>query len=247
MITFEIGGGLGNRLFQYVFARLLAEKLGFSLETRCSFEGVITPTEPKQGKIFTNNKQHIVETNKTEDLFEKKWQNCHINLQGFWQEQKYYTPHRESILGYFKEKATEKTDRENIVMHVRLKDYKWFGNKGNVIDSKYYFDCLKRERFNRLFIVTDEPDDQYFEPFESLQPIFTRGNIKNDFWFLTEFDRIILGNSTFSWWAAFLSNATKIYTPKCWIRNSTDIRHELHVINNGKCSGIQMPAEFIDY
>lgn len=83
MITFEIGGGLGNRLFQYVFARLLAEKLGFSLETRCSFEGVITPTEPKQGKIFTNNKQHIVETNKTEDLFEKNGKTVILICKGF--------------------------------------------------------------------------------------------------------------------------------------------------------------------
>lgn len=247
MITFEVGGGLGNRLFQYVLARLLAEKLGYDLITKFPVSHILTPTEPKKGKRYYENKLHIIETLETENLLERKFGERHIHLQGFWQEQKYYTPNRDAILGYFKEKATEKPDKENIVMHVRLTDYKAFGFKGSVIHPDYYVDCLRREKYDRLFIVTDAPQDSYFERFESYKPIFTRGNEKKDFWFLTEFDRIIVGNSTFSWWPAFLSNATKIYTPKCWIRNSVDIRHKLHVINNGKCEGIQMPARFKDY
>jgi hypothetical protein len=247
MVTFDPGGGLGNRIFQYVVARLLAEKLGFSLNTGIDLNGVLTPTPTLPGEVYNNGRMHIVENEKTENIMTKKWGKHHIHLQGFWQNANYYLPHREKILGYFKERAVAKTDKKNIVIHVRLGDYKIFGLHGNVLDPQYYFDCFSHENFERLFVVTDEPEDSYFDDFAKYAPIFSRGSIKRDFWFLTEFDRIIMGNSTFSWWAAFLSNATKIYTPKCWIRNSPDLYHELHVIDNGKCENIQVDAGYRDF
>lgn len=247
MITFDSGGGLGNRIFQYVSARFLAEKLGFELATEAQLKGVLTPAPLPSGKKYTNNRLHVVETIDTENILKKEWERRHIHLQGYWQIPEYYIPNRDKILEYFIEKAPDKTDTKNIVMHVRLGDYKVYGPKGNVLDPKYYLDCLERENFNDLFIVTDEPDDEYFETFSKYNPVFTRGSLRTDFRFITEFDKIIIGNSTFSWWAAFLSNATRIYTPKCWIRNSNDISHELQIINNGKCDGIQMEAGFRDY
>lgn len=249
MITFDSGGGLGNRIFQYVAARLLAEKLGFNLESPCTVANVLTPTIPAPGERHSDHRTDIIETLDTEDILKTDYGNRHIHLQGYWQIPHYYIDNRDKVVGYFEEKGLgpDGTDKENIVMHVRLGDYKIYGPKGNVLNPKYYVDCLSREKFNRLFVVTDEPDDEYFSVFERYRPIFSRGSIKKDFWFLTEFDRIIIGNSSFSWWAAFLSNASKIYTPKCWIRNSNDISHELQIINNGRCDGIQMEADFIDY
>jgi hypothetical protein len=247
MITFDSGGGLGNRIFQYVSARLLAEKLGYSLNTDCPVRNVLTPTDTMPGKVYKNDMLHTIETLDTGNIFKKEWGKRHLHFQGYWQDPNYYISERKKIVDYFEEKATESPDKENIVMHVRLGDYKTYGPGGTVLNNKYYFDCLKREKFKRIFIVTDSPDDEYLLAFEKFNPIIMRGHKKSDFWFLTEFDRIIIANSSFSWWAAFLSNATKIYTPKCWIRNSTDIRHELQNINNGKCEGIQMDAGFLDY
>jgi len=250
MITFESGGGLGNQIFQYVVARLLAERLGYKLGTECPMKvrDVLNPTSPEPGACYTNDLMHIVEDVNTEDLFERDYGgNRHIHLEGFWQEAGYYLPNRDRILGYFKEKAMEKTITDSIVMHVRLGDYKIYGPKGNVLDPQYYLDCLKREKFNTLAIVTDQPGDPYFEIFSQFNPVYINGRIEEDFWFITGFDRIIMANSSFSWWAAFLSNATKIYVPKCWIRNSDDLRHDLITINNGKCDGTIMEAGFKDY
>jgi len=164
----------------------------------------------------------------------------HYHLNGYWQESHYYLPHREQILGFFNEKATTHLDTDNIIMHVRLDDYKKFGKRGTVLDPQYYVDCLEREDFDELFIITDASGDDYFKAFDRYNPIYANGSEKQDFWFMTQFDRIICGNSSFSWWAAFLSNASKVYMPECWIRNSYNIRHHLPF-------GILMKAGFIDY
>lgn len=247
MVTFNFGGGLGNRLFQYVFARMLSENTGLRLVTPCPEDNVLTATKHTRGTICKNDRVDINETIDTCNILERPWSNRHIHLCGYWQEHLYYLKSRNRILSYFNERATKDTDKDNLVMHVRLTDYKTFGNKGSVLHPDYYHSCIKKEKYNRLFIVTDDDRDSYLDEFRKYRPIVVSNDEKSDFWFLTEFDRMIIGNSTFSWWAAFLSNAKKIYTPKCWIRNSVDIRHSLQVIDNGRCKGIQVPAGFIDY
>ena len=240
MITYNTAGRIGNQLFQYTIARLLAEKIGFELGHQYDWNDTITATPLKPGKRYSNDPITIVEKIDTGNILERKYEKRHYHLSGFWQEAHYYLPYREQILGFFNEKATTKTDKANIVMHVRLSDYKIFGKGGTVLDPQYYIDCLEYEIFDDLFIVTDAPNDDYFNAFEKYNPIYNFGTEKQDFWFLTQFDRIICGNSSFSWWAAFLSNATKIFTPDCWIRNSNDINHSLPF-------GITMGARFLDY
>ena len=240
MVTFDSGGRFGNQLFQYTIARLLAEKIGFELGQQGEWNDTITATPPKPGKRYTNDTVTIVERFDTGNILERKYEKKHYHLRGYWQEAHYYLPNRDKILGFFNEKATAQTDKDNIVMHVRLDDYKEFGKGGTVLNPRYYTDCLEYEIFDELFIITDAPNDDYFNAFEKYNPIFNYGTEKQDFWFLTQFDRIICGNSCFSWWAAFLSNANKIYMPECWIRNSNDIKHDLPF-------GVVMKAGFVDY
>lgn len=243
MITYSNGGRLGNQLFQYVIARLLAERLGYKLATNYNWNDTLTVTPAKTGIAYPNDTVVIKETNETPCLFDMPFEKRHYHLQGFWQCSDYYVPNRDKIKKYFNERAPLNPNPDDIVMHVRLDDYKRFGRGGNVLNPAYYLQCIEREKFNKLYIVTDSIGDSYFNTFNKYKPIFNAKSEKEDFWFLTKFDRIILGNSTFSWWAAFLSNASKIYSPSCWIRNSVDIPHRLQRLQNT----IIMPAGFIDY
>jgi hypothetical protein len=243
MITFSNGGRLGNQLFQYVSARLLAEKIGFYLGTAYNGSDTLTTTIHKSGKCFENNPIAITETKDIDNIFDRDYEARHYHLIGYWQNADYYLPYRNEIINYFNEKALEKTNKKDIVIHVRLGDYKQFGQFGNVLHPDYYLDILKKEDYENLFIVTDEIDEEYFSNFEYLCPIYVNESEKSDFWFLTGFDRIIISNSTFAWWAAFLSNASKIYTPSCWIRNCNDLTQNLTKIQNG----IVCSAGFLDY
>lgn len=240
MVTFDAGGRLGNRLYQYTIARLFAEKNGLWLATPYEWNDTITASSYQHGKQYENDKIIIKETIDTPNILEMKIEKRHYHLSGYWQEAHYYIPNREQILGFFNEKATEYLDTDNIIMHVRLDDYKLFGKRGTVLNPQYYVDCLEREDFEQLFIITDAPKDNYFKAFDKYNPIYAKGSEKQDFWFMTQFDRIICGNSSFSWWAAFLSNANTVYMPECWIRNSYDIRHDLPF-------GTVMKAGFVDY
>ena len=46
--------------------------------------------------------------------------------------------------------------------------------------------------------------------------IWKSDTILNDFNFIRSFDKIMIGVSTYSWWAAILSNAKEVYAPKNW-------------------------------
>tara|TARA_B100001250_G_C19725530_1_gene755871 strand:- start:429 stop:1295 length:867 start_codon:yes stop_codon:yes gene_type:complete len=46
--------------------------------------------------------------------------------------------------------------------------------------------------------------------------IWKSDTILNDFNFIRSFDKIMIGVSTYSWWAAILSNAQEVYAPKNW-------------------------------
>ena len=247
MITYNSGGRLGNRLFQYTVARLLAENLGYALSPQYSYNATLTPTHLVPGEVYENDEVFIRETAGMDCLFDMKFEKRKYRLSGYWQDSKYYLPNRDRVVEFFNEKATTETNQNDIVMHVRLDDYKQFGKGGTVLHPSYYKDALANETFECLHVVTDAPYDEYFSALREHAPIFHLGDEKEDFWFMTKFSRIICGNSTFSWWAAFLSNADKIYVPECWIRNSYDIDHRLDDITNGRCKGIKVPAGFLDY
>ncbi len=243
MITFSNGGRLGNQLFQYVSARLLAELNGLRLNADYNGSDTLTPTIPDHGDLCENNSVAIEESKEIDNIFNREYEKRHYHLIGYWQNADYYLPHRDKILRYFEEKATLITNKKDIVMHVRLGDYKHFGKNGNVLHPDYYLNILKEEVFDNLYIVIDEIDEKYLSNFDCYNPIVISASEKHDFWFLTEFNKIIISNSTFAWWSAFLSNASKIYTPDCWIRNCTDLTHNLTKIQNG----IVSKAGFLDY
>jgi hypothetical protein len=200
---------------------------------------------PKGGRHVEAPAVRIVERYDIGNILEKNYDLYRYHLQGFWQNAyAYYLPNRETILGYFVEKATKETNKNDIVMHVRLGDYKRFGPRGTVLDPKYYWDCLAKEQYADVYILTDEPHDPYIEQFRRKNFIVRENTSeRDDFWFMAGFDRIVCGNSSYSWWAAFLSNATRIYTPSCWIRNSNEMYRDLQNIQNA----VIMPAGFKDY
>jgi hypothetical protein len=128
-------------------------------------------------------------------------------------------------------------------MHIRLGDYKHCGPKGQVLSQQYYFDCIERSFVDpkNVLIVTDEPEDEYLLPFKTMGVSVKRGSEKEDFWELMRFSSIACGNSSYSWWSAFISNAERIYIPSCWLRGMKN-KVNLTKIQNGAV----VPATFMN-
>ena len=209
-IHIEYKGRTGNNIFQYVFARIIAENNNLSISAKCP--PILTPQDLRQGSTIKTPSVTVNDDNAS-DFIDKKGLRSRINIKGFFQNRKLYTD-RKRIQSFFKLEGSKNTD--DIVAHVRIGDYKTW-RKGVVISPSWYHNILKSETFNRLFFVTDEPKSSFFHSFRDYNPTIISSSHKNDFHFIRNFDKILCSNSTFCWWAAFLSTATKLYMFKNWV------------------------------
>ncbi len=207
-------GALGNQLFQFVLGRILAEHLGFSLQAAaipgfaatagfCS-EGSesVEPDEIHQGQIIDLN---AILTNRQPRV---------IRLQGYFQRYEYYRPHKHLIRTQWLPplpSIAAAPDAGDLVMHVRRKDYIAYGWAS---PFSYYQESLDQQDFKRLVLVTDDPRDPFFLRFRRYRPTFFKGNALESFAFMTQANKLVISQSSFSWWAAYLSEAESVVMPK---------------------------------
>lgn len=117
--------------------------------------------------------------------------------------------------------------RHRTAVHVRRGDYLSIEDFFPTCPAHYFDNCMsevEQEFPNTEFLVfTDDPDwcRGHFEHRENVH-IFS-DNVENtirremaEFMLMTSCDAIVTSNSTFSWWAAFLSRSTQVFTPDRW-------------------------------
>jgi hypothetical protein len=107
---------------------------------------------------------------------------------------------------------------ENVIIHVRGGDFLKIKHL-NICDNYYYKKAIEyalRKGFNTFKVISE--DRQYAKEiikemkkyFIDLKISILKSNsIKNDFNIIRSSNLAILSNSTFSWWASFLSNSKK--------------------------------------
>jgi len=137
-----------------------------------------------------------------------------IRLQGYFQRYEYYRPYKQLIRTRWLPplpSVAAAPDAGDLVMHVRRKDYIAYGWAASF---SYYQSALDRHNFKRLVLVTDDPQGPFFLRFRSYRPIFFRGNAQESFAFMARAKRLVISQSSFSWWAAFLSEAESVVMPK---------------------------------
>ena len=118
-----------------------------------------------------------------------------------------------------------------IGIHVRRGDYissdsanKYHGLLSNEYFVKSVKLCQKQEKLNSIKIVTDD-ETAVIDLIRDLQKDQNEvkvynGNLVSDLKMLVNSKVLILSNSSFSWWAAFISSkkvGTKIFAPHPWV------------------------------
>ena len=220
MVTVDFTGRTGNHLFQYTMARIIAEDNGLALNSVFPDNDFLLPTEYRTSKIeprTTGNNIDRVFDNDTR-LPDVKVKFPRVHLHGFFQKAWFYNKHRDRIRGFWDAPRIKEKNTKDLVVHFRLADYNDSKFKC-VISPLWYFDIIKKEQFEKLYIVveTHKTNERYLSYFKNFNPIIVSKSAAEDFHFIRSFDRIVCSNSTFAWWAAFLSDATKIYTLKEWM------------------------------
>jgi len=220
MIEVRYRARLGNWLFQYCFARILAEELGYQLaaESIPQFAGTFTPV---LGKAFEAPVWECPENANLDEILADRTPR-RIVVGGYMQDYRYYRPYREKIRAWLAlPPSREQPEPDALVLHVRLGDYRYLGW---VLAPEYYHLIIARERFSRLYVVTDEPNSPYLETFARYKPTLVAGSAFGSLRFIRAARRIVLAQSTFSWWGAYLSEAERIYFPiprkSLWSRGS---------------------------
>jgi hypothetical protein len=241
MITSYLQGGLGNQLFQISAAIALALDIG----TEPVFD-MKNHDLPKQGRkcnkylktIFRNLKFSSdlpIKQVYREPHFHYKEISPSLNmcLVGYFQSEKYFEKHANHIREVFSVDAeTEEViakkygkilEKKPTAVHVRRGDYLQFSAAHPPCSIGYYKDAMARFPDNTTFLIFSDDIPWCKENFLQDNIVFVEKNEDIiDFYLIYMCDGVILSNSSFSWWAAWLSNHKnkRIIAPKRWFGKS---------------------------
>lgn len=221
MITAKLIGGLGNNMFQYAIARIIADQKkcnllidgienltkffpnAVNITNRVDLHGNILEVGYKTKESYLNN------INMSEVLHHKG----PINIEGFFQKYKLYKRHKNKIKQWFayNETGINIPTRNDLIIHHRLGDYislNW------QLLPKDFIKIIKNNniKYKKCYIVTDDPSNAILNSY-NIDIIILKQTELNDLTFMKYASQLIISHSSFSWWAAFLGYQNKVYIP----------------------------------
>lgn len=147
---------------------------------------------------------------------------------GYYQDVCHFNPYKHMIVNDILDlpKLDPRSPRD-VVMHVRLDGFNHEGHNSHIIAPEWYTSILDTLDFDTLYIVMDTKSGRiwrqqatdkkkYLDAFAKYSPTVVSGTAREDFEFIRSFDTIVCSNSTFSFWATFLSDASRKFMPPFW-------------------------------
>lgn len=198
--------GIGNRMFVYAFARALAEKNGLALECDALCSG-FNYARATTGKRYPISNPACTDMN-AKALFNEKVRRG-VVVKGYFQRYEYVRDIKNRAKVWFKLSQPELAD-DTVVAHVRRWDY--VGTE-SLLALKFYREALSRMRWKKLIVIGIGIDESVKKWFAEYNPEYPDGSPVEDMAMMYAANKIIMSNSTFAWWGAWLSNAKTICYP----------------------------------
>jgi hypothetical protein len=140
----------------------------------------------------------------------------HFTIHGGFQREEYFSPFRNQIRTWFRLKRATNVHRltsEDVVVNIR-RGYD-FGALNLTLSMSYYHQALTTfSNVRKVYVCGTGIDNQIRASLACFSPIYYDGTPIEHFRFIQRFNRIVLSNSTFAWWSAFLSDASEIVGPR---------------------------------
>lgn len=274
MVHLQMNGYIADNLFQYAAARLVAESLGYALEVSHSrmhpesnvprLEALLAACADAPLSLTGERFDAPVDYSAHCDLGDfdgyeldlealtSNRQPRRIEMKGYYQRYALLQPHKARVRSWF---AMSPCDRghgvtpDDLVVHVRRGDLLVFGL---AMSLAYYTELLDELSFRRLFVVGCGLDGEVRRALQRYDPVYVEGEPVEDFRFMLAFDRMVLSNSGFAWWAGFLSGAGEIHIPRMG-RNTLTTHAKAHevdldVVDEGRYHFVEnVPYQERDY
>ena len=242
--TVKIQGGLGNQLFQYSFAIFLKEHFKTNINLDLSWfdkqefrkfqlsEILVEPLfETIRLEPGIYNKILSYRSEKFLSFLLKK--NYYIPLDyfdGYWQDIFYakYLIYEK----YFNKKIfLKKFSEDYYVIHLRRGDF-LNSSTHNVLSDEHYLKYIKLFNDKIIYILSSNKEDALnFIKKTNATVKFIDCDDKEAFGIIYNASGGIASNSTFCWWAIFLSECRNWFFPYRWLKKRNIIDHNLNIKN----------------
>jgi hypothetical protein len=213
MIEVRYQDRLGNNLFQYCMGRILAEELGFGL--KCDpLPGFPNTSEIVAGNTHDGPLEIVTGHAIPFRSILKDPTPRHIVLAGWFQRAEFYKPYRDRIRRWLEAPRPHDVASvsHDLVVHVRRTDY--IAN-GWALPFSYYQQAIDLiyQPGMVVSIATDDPHDPFFDHFKRWRPVFLKGGVMDHFEAMRDARNLVMSQSSYSWWAAFLSKSQRTICP----------------------------------
>lgn len=224
MITVSLYGRLGNNLWQYAVCRTVAEKNGFDFHIPRNFPNYfqlnLGVESFKVDNYFPFENNHDAIQKYDSEIWNIK---DFTKIDGYFQSEKYIVNNRDNIIKWFNLdkhlfKSPIDIDENTCVINFRGGDYTSIEDVFLV--KKYWDDSIKKMRDinkNMKFIIITDDIHTASSFFTDIK--IYHFDVVSDFMIVRNAPYLIIANSTFSWWGAWLNEiANLIIAPKYWFR-----------------------------
>lgn len=162
---------------------------------------------------------------------------------------------RDKYQRLFEKKYATLTRSKLCVLHVRRGDYQSFGDVLNLggtdktLPVSYYETCFRQIHYLSEYEVICVSDDvesckQMFRAFPFVHFLPEKTDLITDFQLLLHADIVIISNSTFSWWAAYLNGkqGKMVFAPKYFLGFDSETEFPLGISATTGFKWIDVPA-----
>ena len=242
-LIIHLCGGIGNQLFQLANAHQLASKYKRQLlicdkiSSRNSYwksllinftNNLVSEKEFLQLKMKSTVYNWAVRRFEYKDIILES-QHQYYCIEGYYQSYKYFDINIfEPLLEFENNTINENINPSSVALHIRRTDY-LNNNFHKPLSLNYYYNSLEQitstlNGIIDLYIFSDDIEwcKKNFD-YRSITLNYVKLDTDiEELYMMSKFNNIIIANSSFSWWAAYLNNnknSKRIFCPKNWFNN----------------------------